>query len=134
MKKTITKEFIFDSSHRLNDVSLSREENKVLYGKCNNIPSHGHTYKLFVTVSGEEKHGFIMNFSDLKEIVNRNIVDVFDHQFINDLECMGIKPTTCENMLDVMWDLIVNELNERGIILEELRLYETPTSYGTLSR
>ena len=57
--KTITKIFSFDSSHRLDNPDLSEEENKKVFGKCNNLPSHGHSYKLFVTVSGEEENGMI---------------------------------------------------------------------------
>ena len=130
MKKTITKKFHFDSSHRLDNPDLSEEENKKVFGKCNNLPSHGHTYKLFVTVSGEEENGMIINFTDLKEIVNREVIDIFDHHFINDLDCMKGKITTCEIMIELMWKLLENSLKEKDVKLEKLKLYETATSYA----
>ena len=130
MKKTITKEFHFDSSHRLDNPDLSEEENKKVFGKCNNLPSHGHTYKLFVTVSGEEENGMIINFTDLKEIVNREVIDIFDHHFINDLDCMKGKITTCEIMIEIFWKLLENSLKEKDVKLEKLKLYETATSYA----
>ena len=136
MKKTITKEFSFDSAHRLNDDSLTEAQNKNVFGKCFNFPSHGHRYKLFVTVSGRSPlfHGMIINFVDLKQIVNEKVVDVFDHHFINDLECMKGKITTCENMNEVIWKLLEEPLKSHHVILEKLKLYETPTSFHTIER
>ena len=70
----ITKQFNFETGHALYGYD----------GKCNNV--HGHSYKLSVTVSGEPikdnthvKFGMVIDFSDLKKIVNEEIVDVFDH-------------------------------------------------------
>lgn len=128
MKKTITKEFKFDSSHRLNNPDLSGEENKKIFGKCNNLPSHGHTFRLFVTVSGEEKNGMIINFTDLKKIVNEKVIDIFDHHFINDLICMKGKITTCENIIEVIWGLLESPLKNVNVRLTKLKLYETDTS------
>ena len=129
MKKTITKKFTFDSSHRLNNPDLSEEENIKVFGKCNNLPSHGHRFELFVTVSGEEKNGMIINFTDLKKIVNEKAIDIFDHHFINDLDCMKNKITTCEVIIEVIWKILENILKEEDVKLEKLRLYETATSY-----
>lgn len=129
MYKTITKEFSFDSSHRLIDKDLTKKENIKIFGKCYNPPSHGHNYVLHVTVSGEEKYGMIINFSKLKEIVNRYVIDIFDHHFINDLVCMKDMISTCEDMIDVIWDLLDKNLKKEGVVLEELKLYETPTSW-----
>ncbi|MDG2436271.1 MAG: 6-carboxytetrahydropterin synthase [Polaribacter sp.] len=70
----ITKQFNFETGHALYGYD----------GKCKNV--HGHSYKLSVTVSGEPikdnthvKFGMVIDFSDLKKIVNEEIVDVFDH-------------------------------------------------------
>jgi 6-pyruvoyltetrahydropterin/6-carboxytetrahydropterin synthase len=134
MSKTITKEFKFDSSHRLNDDKLSEEENKKIFGKCNNLPSHGHSFKLFVTISGKEKNGMIMNFSKLREIVEKNVIDKFDHHFINDIPEMKDIVSTCENQVDVIWNLLEKELIINDVILEEIKLYETDTSYTTRTK
>ena len=70
----ITKQFTFETGHALYGYD----------GKCRNI--HGHSYKLSVTVIGKPisdssnvKYGMVIDFGDLKKIVNKEIVDVFDH-------------------------------------------------------
>ena len=70
----ITKQFNFETGHALYGYD----------GKCKNV--HGHSYKLSVTVSGKPisdntnvKFGMVIDFSDLKKIVNEEIVDIFDH-------------------------------------------------------
>lgn len=124
----ITKVFEIHASHRLNNSQLSEEENKELFGKCNNLPSHGHCYVLEVTVSGliDEKSGMVINFADLKKIVNEKIIEPLDHHFINEVEPYCNSVTTCENMLVYMWKILKPELRR----LTKLKLYETSTSYG----
>ena len=70
----ITKEFKFETGHALYGYD----------GLCKNV--HGHSYKLAVTILGKPitdpsdvKFGMVMDFSDLKAIVNRLIVKPFDH-------------------------------------------------------
>ena len=61
----ITKEFTFDAAHKLDWHQ----------GKCKNL--HGHTYKLQVTVVGElNKNGIVIDFGDLKNIVNNKVIEV----------------------------------------------------------
>ena len=93
---TITKDFSFDASHRLWNQNFDEDENLRIYGKCANFPSHGHTYKLSITIRGESDNtGMIMNFTDLKKIVNREIIEKFDHHSLNDF----YEIPTCENMV-----------------------------------
>lgn len=73
----ITKEFSFEMAHALMGYD----------GPCRNV--HGHSYYLFVTVAGtpldDDRHpklGMVMDFGDLKTIVKRVIVDVFDHALV----------------------------------------------------
>ena len=73
-KIRITKQFSFETGHALYGYD----------GKCRNV--HGHSYKLWVTVTGEPisdvenvKYGMVIDFGDLKKIVKQEIVDVFDH-------------------------------------------------------
>lgn len=143
MKKTITKEFAFDMAHRLYDSNLNYMENLAIFGKCFNL--HGHTYKLFVTISGELKHGMMINFTELKKIVTKNALDIYDHKTLltkGDPLCDVIKehavimndPSTCENQVDLIWDLLVDDLLMHNIELEEIKLYETPTSYAVLRK
>ena len=73
----ITREFSFEGAHAL----------KGYDGKCSHI--HGHSYRMSVTVIGEPmtqegspKKGMVLDFTDLKRIVNESIVDKFDHALV----------------------------------------------------
>lgn len=133
MKKIITKEFKFCYAHQLINKDLSDDENRKVFGKCFDS-IHGHNATLFVKLSGEEKNGMIINFSIIKQIVNEWIIDVFDHKDLNKLECMKGKITTCENMIDVMWNILEPVFKNQNVTLEKLKLYETDTSYVELEK
>jgi len=70
----ICREFYFDAAHSLPDYK----------GKCKQL--HGHTYKLEVIVEGNiGKDGMLMDFNELKEIVNSNILERLDHGDLNEI-------------------------------------------------
>ncbi|MDR2935839.1 MAG: 6-carboxytetrahydropterin synthase, partial [Rikenellaceae bacterium] len=118
----LTKEFSFEMSHALEGYD----------GACRHI--HGHSYKFFVTVAGlpidgesDPKHGMVMDFGDLKRIVNRAVIDRYDHVFVmrrtadnadlsdriaarfGKVEAVDYQPT-CENMIARFADFIRAEL------------------------
>lgn len=136
MKKlTITKEFEWDCAHCLSDEKYTHDKNLEVFGKCNSI--HGHTYKLFVTVStkgNQLNDGMVINFVELKEIVNKLVVERFDHKLLNEDELYKNRLTTCENQVYDIWDILEPELDRIGIDIEEIKLYETPTSCATLTK
>ena len=86
----ISKEFKFDSAHQLIEYN----------GKCENL--HGHTYKLRVTLKGEvdKKTGMIIDFTILKKIVNDNIIEKLDHNYLNNI----VKQPTAENIVGWIWN------------------------------
>jgi len=134
---TVTKEFEWDCAHQLHDELLSKEDNKAIFGDCNNI--HGHTYKMYVTVSNANmdlKNGMIINFKLLKSIVDEFIVDRFDHTLLNNDPLYDDKNrvTTCEHMVYDIWNILKPELLKFGCKLEKIKLYETPGSYAELVR
>ncbi|AKO45058.1 6-carboxytetrahydropterin synthase QueD [[Haemophilus] ducreyi] len=137
----IAKEFSFDMAHMLDGHD----------GKCQNL--HGHTYKLQVEVSGElvsngAKRGMVMDYSDLKNIVKREILDLMDHAYIYDLnneresqvakllleldsKVYGIPSrTTAEQIAKYMFE----KLAQVGLPVSLIRLWETPTSYCEYSK
>ena len=70
----VTREFTFEMAHVLWNYD----------GPCRNV--HGHSYRLFVTISGipindirNPKNGMVIDFADLKNIVQKEIISVFDH-------------------------------------------------------
>ena len=119
----VTKEFTFDSCHRL----LSYN------GACARF--HGHTYKLQVTVEGMTNDiGLVIDFKLLKSIVKNEIVSRVDHYVLN--EVMNFN-TTAENMVMYFFDILADYIDKyshnegRYIKLKEVKLWETPTSFAT---
>ncbi|HOP03511.1 MAG TPA: 6-carboxytetrahydropterin synthase [Tenuifilaceae bacterium] len=140
MKKIrLTKEFHFEMAHLLEGYD----------GPCRNV--HGHSYKLEVTVIGEPisditnpKFGMVMDFGELKSIVNRLVISRFDHvllvnnsseiarkselHFLEKMERVNYQPT-CENLLLHIAELIAPELPPY-VKLHHIKLHETATSYA----
>ena len=75
MKAHLTRRYRFSASHRLNSASLSADENRATYGKCNNPHGHGHNYALEVTVSGrvDPTTGMVCNLVDLDGFVEQSL-------------------------------------------------------------
>uniref|UniRef100_A0A6H1ZVJ2 Putative 6-Pyruvoyl tetrahydrobiopterin synthase n=1 Tax=viral metagenome TaxID=1070528 RepID=A0A6H1ZVJ2_9ZZZZ len=117
---SITKEFRFEAAHHLPNYE----------GKCRFV--HGHSYLLAVEVSGEidessetALNGMVMDFGELKKVVNKKIIDKLDHTDLNNI----FKSPTAE----VMTYWIVRQLRESlpfGVRLNRVRLWETDTSYA----
>lgn len=136
----VTKKFTFDMAHALYGYD----------GPCKNI--HGHTYVLYVTLKGKilenehhPKNGMVIDFTDFKKIVNEQVVQVFDHSLVlnlntphaqlndlhNNFEKINYVPyqPSCENLLIDF----VNRINIKlpnNIIINSLKLEETPTSFA----
>lgn len=133
----ITKEFHFEGAHALTGYD----------GKCRHI--HGHSYKFYVTVKGEPvndpcnpKNGMVLDFSLLKQIVNEQIVNLYDHALIlskdaalsleieaayQNVILVDFQPT-CENLVLHFVELIRCKLPE-NVSLQSIKMYETPSSY-----
>jgi 6-pyruvoyltetrahydropterin/6-carboxytetrahydropterin synthase len=130
---TITKEFQFDAAHRLWSNHLSEEENFQTYGKCSKL--HGHTYRLQVTVSGPVRDdGMILNYNELKTFVQETLLTRYDHAYLNELEEYENLPVTAENMVIHIYNVLDEELSPKDVLLQSVVLYETPTSWATMTR
>jgi len=123
---TLTKKFGFSAAHRLHSAQLSEEENRTVFGKCNNPHGHGHNYELEVTVQGniDPQTGMIMDLGKLMQIVQDQVLERFDHKHLNEdtPEFNSLNPTG-ENIVQVIWTLLQPEL---GSSLMRLGLWETP--------
>jgi 6-pyruvoyltetrahydropterin/6-carboxytetrahydropterin synthase len=127
----ITRKVEFSASHFYNNPNFSPEENRRIFGKCNNPHGHGHNYTLEVTVEGEVDpvSGFVVDLKELKEVMNREVVDVYDHRHLN-LEVEEFKhviPTT-ENLAIAIWKRLENRIE--GAKLHRIRVYETPDLFS----
>ena len=136
----VTKEFRFEMAHVLWNYD----------GPCRNV--HGHSYQLFVTVKGQPaddmenpKNGMVVDFTDLKKIVKKEIISVFDHavavsskfdtkklekftSLFGNVVPVNYQPT-CENLVTDFASRLTPGLPD-GIKLYSLKLYETATSYA----
>ena len=107
----IAKEFTFDSAHFLKDY----------HGKCERM--HGHTYRMRVTIEGPiQDNGLVMDYVEIKRIVNEKVVDKLDHNNINDI----LEYSSSENICIWAWEQLKSDLPQ----LVEIRLWETPTSFA----
>lgn len=131
----VCKVFTFDAAHQLIGHN----------GKCANV--HGHTYRLeavlFAEPQGPEdpsNDGFVMDFADLKAMVNQTIVEPLDHAFIAEgsesivqalqstsskVAVLGFR-STAENLAMYM----CHTLRVQGLPVESVKLWETPTSWA----
>ncbi len=123
----VTRRMHFNAAHRLHTDVLTEEENKKTYGLCNNPMGHGHNYELEITIKGEPDPvtGMVIDLKDLKDIVERELIDRVDHKHLNfDVDFMsGIVPTA-ENIVMAFWYQLVDKIPDGE--LYELKLYETP--------
>jgi len=116
----------FCASHRLHNPGLSAEENRAIFGQCNNPHGHGHNYDLEVIVKGdpEEKSGMFINLRDLKDVIDRRVVNVADHRSLDhDVAFMKGRISTTENLAISIWEELEPNL-PRGS-LHKVRIRES---------
>ena len=123
----LTRKAEFSAAHYYHNPALTPEENARTFGKCNNLNGHGHNYTLEVTVKGavDRKSGFVVDLKQLKEIMNREVLDALDHRHLNKEvpEFRTLIPTT-ENIAITIWQRLAPKLNSAQ--LYRVRVYETP--------
>jgi 6-pyruvoyltetrahydropterin/6-carboxytetrahydropterin synthase len=123
----LTRKAEFSASHFYHNPAFTPEENARIFGKCNNPNGHGHNYTLEVTVKGQvdQRSGFVVDLKELKEIMNREVIEAVDHRFLNKevAEFKDRIPTT-ENLAITIWGWLKPKLSVAA--LHRIRVYETP--------
>lgn len=107
----LTRRYRFSASHRLDVPSFSAEENRRLFGKCNNPYGHGHDYVLDITVEGQpDRSGQLVNRNALDSFITSRVLVRFEHKNLNvDVpELAGAVPTT-ENLAVAIRNVIAGE-------------------------
>ena len=121
----ITETFEFAAAHRLHLPELSDEENRRLFGKCNNPNGHGHNYRIEVACRmGAGAHGF--GFRELQQLTDEEVLRRFDHKHLN-LDCpefSTLNPSV-ENIARVCFEVLEPRVREQGSALEYVRVWET---------
>ncbi len=132
---TITRKIEFAASHRYNNPALSAEENRRIFGKCNNPHGHGHNYILEVTVAGEPDPmtGMVLDLKELKELLEKEVMQRMDHRHLNyEVPELAGKIPTCENIARVIWELLEPRIT-RGR-LHRIRLHESADLFADCYR
>jgi 6-pyruvoyltetrahydropterin/6-carboxytetrahydropterin synthase len=150
----MTQQFDFAAAHRLHCRQLSEEENRKIFGKCNNAHGHGHNYRLEVTVSaplppaieapeiehpeGEPPEGAHpdaahpatahrpLALPELERIVDEQVIQRFDHTHLNldTAEFARLNPSV-EHIARVCHDLLAEPIAATGAVLEKVTVWET---------
>ena len=128
----LTRKVEFSAAHRYHNPAFSEEENRRVFGKCNNPNGHGHNYVLEVTVGGDadSETGMVLDLKELKEILIRQVVQPYDHRFLNyEVPPFDRVVPTTENIARDIWQRLETHLTTGGKRLQSVRVYETPDLY-----
>jgi 6-pyruvoyltetrahydropterin/6-carboxytetrahydropterin synthase len=123
----ITRRVEFSASHTCFHPDWSFERNREVYGDAANPHGHGHNYVLDVTLDGEPDPvtGMVLDLKELKEILNREVVEPFDHRFLNrEVPPFDHIVPTPENIAIEVWRRLSPHFNGAPK-LQSVRLYET---------
>ena len=121
----VTRKVEFSAAHYYHNPALSAEENRRIFGKCNNPHGHGHNYVLEVRVSGrvDPATGMIANLADLDGFVEKAVLQVFDHKSLNeDVAVFQEKVPTTENLCIDIYKRLKSFSHAK---LERVRIEET---------
>lgn len=116
----VTKIFSFAAAHTLPDHK----------GLCKNL--HGHNYKLEVTVGAEylNENFMIIDFGELKNIINENIIKKYDHAYLNAF----FENPTAEVIVREMFSTLDEIFKEKYVNLIKIKLWETDTCFAEYRR
>lgn len=101
-------------------------------GKCENL--HGHNWKIEVYVKGEEldKDGMLVDFKIVK-YKTEEIIERFDHKFLNDLECFSEINPSSENIAKYIYEELEKEINNKKVKVSRVTAWESDTACATYS-
>jgi len=127
--------FDFAAAHRLHAPTLSDEENRRAFGKCNNPSGHGHNYQfeplVAVPVSSESHRGTTFSLIELEDLVQRVLIEPFDHKHLNvdtpEFAALGGAIPSVENIARVFYERLASAIaaQARGASLRAITVWET---------
>jgi 6-pyruvoyltetrahydropterin/6-carboxytetrahydropterin synthase len=120
----LSRRYHLSASHRLHTEAYTAEQNRAVFGKCNNPFGHGHNYTVQITLSGpvDPVTGMVTNLADLDAFAQRELLDRFDHKNLNTIDCfLKLVPST-ENLCIEVYRLFEQYPHAR---LERICIEET---------
>ncbi len=134
MRITVCRKEHFNAAHRLHNPQWSAEQNKEVFGLCNNPNYHGHNYELIIKVKGEidPETGYVIDMKELKSLIRKEVTDRFDHQNLNlDVQEFKDLNPTAENIAIVIWQKLRPHINTNHDLT--VILFETPRNFVEFS-
>jgi 6-pyruvoyltetrahydropterin/6-carboxytetrahydropterin synthase len=128
----ITRKVEFSASHICRSPGLSDGENERIFGPAANPRGHGHNFVVEVSLRGEPDAvtGMVFDLKELKAILNREILEPYDHRFLNfEVPPFDRVIPTTENIARDIWRRLEPHFTEPARKLHAVRLYETPEFY-----
>ena len=124
----LTKVFHFNAAHQYGHDDWSAEKNWEVFGLDSRVHGHNYTLEVMVTATVNPETGFILDLDELKDIVQKYVIDILDHsQLDKDVEWFKDKQPSTENLVKFIWNQIKPRLNH--VTLHRIRLHETPTIF-----
>jgi 6-pyruvoyltetrahydropterin/6-carboxytetrahydropterin synthase len=123
----MTRRYRLSASHRLHRESFTGEQNREIYGKCNNPYGHGHDYAIEIGVEGpvDQATGRVIAPADLDALVRCEVVAHFDHTDLNTLPDFAAAPPTTENLAVAIERRLAQKWPALWPRLERIRIEET---------
>ena len=127
----VTRQYRFSASHRLHAPSLDPEENRALFGKCNNPYGHGHNYVLEVSVRGpvDEETGLAVDTRRLDGLVENSVLRDVRTTDLNHLPDFAARVPTTENLAAAVLERLERcwptAFSGQWPALEKVRIQET---------
>lgn len=121
----LTRKAEFSAAHFYWVEAWSAERNEAVFGKCSNRNGHGHNYVLEVTVAGEPDAvtGFVVDLKELKNVLEREVVSVYDHRHLNlEVPEFAMRQPTAENLAISIWARLEGKIPQAR--LHRVRVYE----------
>ena len=128
----ITRRVEFSASHHCCLPGLSHEQNRQLYGEAANPHGHGHNFVAEITLAGrpDPVTGMVFDLKRLKEVLHREIVEPFDHRFLNyEAPPFDKVVPTAENIAREIWRRLAPHFTGPDARLHAVRLYETEDTF-----
>ena len=129
----MSQQYEFSAAHRLHAADLSDQDNRRVFGKCNNPSGHGHNYRFEVTVRCDvDETGRIAAVEQLDDLVSRTVIERLDHKHLNlDVAEFAHLNPSVENIAMVIFDLLKAPLEQAHLALDQVRVWETAKTVCT---
>ena len=111
----ITKQYKFCAAHKYWNNKWDKKKNIKIFE--DDVRVHGHNYELDITIKGnpDSESGFIINISELKDLVNEKVLKFLDHSEIQkDIEWFENKQPSTENLVIFIWEQLCDKIPANG--------------------